>query len=106
MNRGDVFELRLGREARGHEQRGKRYGVVLQADSLMPLSTVVVAPTSRSAPAADFHPAVTIRRQPTLVLCEQLRAVDSGRLGKRVGRLGPDEIEGVEAALRLLLGLR
>jgi mRNA interferase MazF len=80
--------------------------VVLQADSLMPLSTVVVAPTSRSAPAADFHPAVTVRRQSTLVLCEQLRAVDTGRLGKRVGRLEPNEMEKIEVALRVLLGLR
>lgn len=106
MNRGDVFELRLGRKGRGHEQRGRRYGVVLQADALMPLSTVVVAPTSTSAPAADFHPEVTIRRQGTLVLCEQLRAVDTGRLGKRVGRLRPDEVEGIDAALRLVLAIR
>lgn len=106
MNRGDVFELRLGRPARGHEQRGRRFGVVLQTDELMPLSTVIVAPTSTSAPAADFHPPVTVRRQATMVLCEQLRAVDAGRLGKRVGRISPAELEGVEAALRVVLGLR
>ena len=105
MNRGDVFELRLTRGARGHEQRGKRFGVVLQADALAPLSTVIVAPTSTAAPAADFHPEVTVRRRKTLVLCEQLRALDSGRLGRRVGRLQPEEIEEIDSALRLVLSI-
>ncbi|MGQ0668157.1 MAG: type II toxin-antitoxin system PemK/MazF family toxin [Actinomycetota bacterium] len=48
MRRGDVYEFRSPR-GRGHEQRGERYGVVVQSDLLLPRSVVIVAPTSRSA---------------------------------------------------------
>lgn len=105
MNRGDVFELKLDRDSRGHEQGGKRFGVVVQSHQLMALSTVVLAPTSTRALATDFRPQVIIRRQRTRVLCEQVRALDVRRLGKRVGRLRPDELEAVDAGLRLAIGL-
>ncbi|WP_139811621.1 type II toxin-antitoxin system PemK/MazF family toxin, partial [Mycobacterium avium] len=53
--RGEVFRLRAPRPARGHEQSGSRYAVVVQSDQL-PLSTWLVAPTSTSARAASFRP--------------------------------------------------
>ncbi|MDP5184227.1 type II toxin-antitoxin system PemK/MazF family toxin [Blastococcus sp. BMG 814] len=57
--RGEVFRLRAPREARGHEQAGSRYAVVVQSDQL-PLSTWMVAPTSTSARPATFRPEVEI----------------------------------------------
>ncbi|HEX8157242.1 MAG TPA: type II toxin-antitoxin system PemK/MazF family toxin [Solirubrobacteraceae bacterium] len=42
--------------ARGHEQHGARYAVVVQADELLGLSTVLVSPTSTRARAATFRP--------------------------------------------------
>ena len=53
--RGDVFRLRSPRGAKGHEQTGSRFAVVVQSDSLA-LSTWLVAPTSTSALAAAFAP--------------------------------------------------
>ena len=49
MVRGEVFRLRLPRGVRGSEQRGARYAVVVQADELLALSTVLVSPTSVAA---------------------------------------------------------
>ena len=46
--RGDVHEFRLPRGT-GHEQQGRRYGVIVQVNELLPRSVVLVAPTSRSA---------------------------------------------------------
>ena len=43
--RGEVYRLRSPRGARGHEQAGVRYAVVVESD-LLPLSTWLVAPTS------------------------------------------------------------
>src|SRR4051794_23553898 len=57
--RGDVHRLRAPRSARGHEQQGSRYAVVVQSDAL-PLSTLIVAPTSTSARPASFRPEINL----------------------------------------------
>ncbi len=105
MTRGDVFRLRARRGSRGHEQHGPRYGVVLQANEFSVISTVVVAPTSRSVRPAAFRPTVEIADEQTHVMVEQLNSVDVERLGKRVGHLTWRELEDVDRALRLLLAL-
>ena len=105
MQRGDVHRLRVPKGV-GHEQQGVRYGVVVQADELLPRSVVLVAPTSRSARSASFRPEITVERQSTRVLVEQVGAVDAQRLGKRVGRLSPQELWDVDDALRVVLGLQ
>lgn len=104
MRRGDVFELRLPRGT-GHEQRGRRYGIVVQADEFLPRSVVLIAPTSRSARPASFRPEVEVADQPTRVLVEQVGAVDSGRLGKLIGHISPEEQWGIDDALLVVLGL-
>ena len=105
MQRGEVFRLRPPRGGRGHELTGVRYGVVVQADELMALSTVVVAPTSTSVKAASFRPEVRIANQKTRVVVEQVRAVDPGRLGRSEGLLTRTELEDVDRALNIVLGL-
>lgn len=104
MTRGDVYRVRLG-TGRGHEQRGPRYAVIVDADALLGLSTALVAPTSRSAAAATFRPEVLVAGEPTRVLVEQLRAVDLERLDTHVGRLATAEQRAVDDALELVLGL-
>lgn len=105
MRRGDVFELRLPKGV-GHEQRGRRYGVVVQSDALLPRSVVLIAPTSRSARAASFRPEVSIEQESTRVLVEQIGAVDTTRLGDLIGRVSPEEQWGIDEALLTVLGLR
>ena len=104
MTRGDVYRVRLP-VGRGHEQRGPRYAVLVQADALLGLSTALVAPTSRSAAPATFRPQVVVAGESTRVLVEQLRAVDLERLDEHVGRLDADERLAVDEALELVLGL-
>lgn len=100
-----MYELVVPRGA-GHEQHGRRFGVVVQADELLPRSVVLVAPTSRSARAASFRPEIDVAGETTRVLVEQLGAVDVRRLGERCGHLGPEELWGVDDALTAVLGLR
>ena len=102
--RGDVHRLRTSRDARGHEQSGQRHAVVVQSDDL-PLSTLLVAPTSTAARAATFRPEIELGGRVTRVLAEQAAAVDPSRLGERVGHLTFDELRRVDAALRLVLSL-
>ncbi len=104
MRRGEVYRFRLPKGV-GHEQHGERFGVIVQADELLPRSVVLVAPTSRSARPASFRPEVTVGSEVTRVLVEQLGAVDAQRLGRRVGRLTAEEVWGVDEALSTVLGL-
>ena len=104
MRRGEVRPLRLLRGT-GHEQQGRRFGVVIQADALLPRSTVLVAPTSRRARPATFRPEIAVGDTSTRVLVEQAGAVDAGRLGDPVGRLSATEQWAVDAALLTVLDL-
>jgi mRNA interferase MazF len=102
--RGDVHAIALPRR-RGHVQHGPRYAVVVQADDLLALSTIVICPTSQSAPAASFHPEVDIEDEPTRVLCEMVGAVDARAIGDQVTHLSLEEMQAVEEGLQLILGL-
>lgn len=102
--RGDVYRLRAPRNARGHEQRGNRYAVVLQSD-LLPLSTWLVAPTSTSARSASFRPEIELDGTSTRVLVEQTTAVDPERLGEFAGHLTTDEMRMIDDALRTVFEL-
>ena len=104
MRRGDVFVLRLPKGV-GHEQRGRRLGVVVQSDAFLPRSVVLVAPTSAGARPASFRPEIEIDGDSTRVLVEQIGAVDVHRLGDLAAHLTPEEQWGIDAALLTVLGL-
>jgi mRNA interferase MazF len=103
--RGEVYRVRPPR-ATGHEQQGQRYGVVVQANELLPRSVVLIAPTSTSARPASFRPEIEVAGQSTRVLVEQVGAVDTSRIGELVGVVTPEEAWGIDEALRTVLGLR
>ncbi len=98
--RGEVY--RLPARGNGHEQRGRRFAVVLQPDWLN-LSTWVVAFTSTRARETSFRPVVIVAGQKTLVMCDQLDTVDLTRLADPVGFLSFDEMQRVDEALTLVL---
>ncbi|MCW3063224.1 MAG: growth inhibitor [Solirubrobacterales bacterium] len=105
MVRGEVVRLPSPPNRRGREQRGSRPGVIVQADELLGLSTVLVAPTSTSAAPASFRPAIDVGGTATRVLTDQLRVFDAGSLGKSLGRLEAAELRALDDALTLVLGL-
>lgn len=105
MVRGEIFRLPSRRGTRGHEQRGARFAVIVQADEFLDLSTTLVAPTSMSARAASFRPTIMVERRETRVLVEQTTVVDPERLGRSAGRLEASELRAVDEALSLILGL-
>jgi mRNA interferase MazF len=105
MVRGEVVRLTTPRRARGHEQQGPRPGVVIQADELLDLSTVLIAPTSRSAAAATFRPTIDLSGTETRVLTDQLRVVDVRAVKDSIGHLSHGELAALDDALALVLGL-
>ena len=102
--RGDIHRLRAPRDVRSSEQRGARYAVVVQSDDLL-LSTVLVAPTSRSAVTRIFRPTIMVNDEKTQVLIEQTTAVAPERLGEHVGHVSRTELEQIDDALRLAFAL-
>jgi mRNA interferase MazF len=105
MVRGEIFRLPPRRGTRGHEQRGARYAIIVQADEFLELSTTLIAPTSTSARPASFRPPITLDGRETRVLVEQTTVVDPQRLSRSAGRLDASELRAVDGALTLILGL-
>ena len=77
----------------------------MQSDAFLPRSVVLVAPTSTSAKPASFRPEIELDGTATRVLVEQVGAIDLGRLGDLAGRVSPQELWGIDAALLTVLGL-
>jgi mRNA interferase MazF len=103
--RGDLYALTLPKR-RGHVQHGRRLALVVQADDLLALSTVLICPTSTSTPQATFHPEIIVGEEQTRVMCEMVGPVDSRALGEYVGHLTLGEMRSVDDALELVLDLR
>ena len=80
--------------------------MIVQAEELLGLSTVIVAPTSRSAARATFRPEVEVAGEDELVSSWNRSArIDIERLDKLAGRLTSSEQRSVDEALALVLDL-
>ena len=105
MIRGAVYKVYLGQEKRGHEQRGRRYGLVISPSS-MAWSVATIVPTSRSAKDAVFRPTLELMGVPTRFLVDQIRSIDARFIeGDPVAYLERDEMAEVEHAITRYLGL-
>ncbi|MEU5596528.1 type II toxin-antitoxin system PemK/MazF family toxin [Streptomyces sp. NPDC020298] len=105
MIRGAVYRVDLGDAKRGHEQRGKRYGLVMSPSS-MPWNVATIIPTSTGAQPTVFRPELEIAGTRTRLLIDQIRTVDIGYIhGDPVHYLDRDEMAEVEHALSRYLGL-
>ncbi|MGY1722871.1 type II toxin-antitoxin system PemK/MazF family toxin [Blastococcus sp. SYSU DS0533] len=105
MIRGAVYRVDLGEARRGHEPRGRRYGLVLSPTD-MTWSIATIVPTSTRAQPAVFRPEIELGGVPTRFLVDQLRSIDVRFIdGEPAYFLHRDELEEVEAAVTRYLGL-
>lgn len=105
MIRGAIYRVDLGNAKRGHEQRGRRYGLVISPSS-MAWNVATIVPTSRSAQAAVFRPTLDLLGEPTRFLIDQIRAIDTKYIyGDPVGYLERDEMAEIEHTLVRYLGV-
>ena len=104
MIRGAVYRVDLGDAKRGHEQRGRRYGLVLSPTSDWTVATIV--PTSASARSMHFRPQLDLLGQRVVYLIDQIRSIDISFIhGDPVHYLGYQELMEVETAIVRYLGL-
>lgn len=93
--------------ARGGEIQKLRPAVVLTADGLnRGRRTVVVVPLSTGpAPRPPIVVATPSAGAGSVAVCDQLRAVDKGRLTRQAGHLTAMDLRAVEAGVRAVLAL-
>ncbi|PWJ48447.1 mRNA interferase MazF [Quadrisphaera granulorum] len=104
MIRGAVYRVDLG-QTRGHEQRGRRLGLVV-SPSEPPLSVVTIVPTSTSAQPSVHRPELEVAGRPTRMLVDQVRSIDTDYLvGDPVDYFARDQMAHVELALAHYLGI-
>lgn len=105
MIRGAVYRVDLGAARRGHEQRGRRYGVVLSPTD-MPWSMATIVPTSTQAQPAVFRPEIELGEIRTRFLADQMRSIDVRFIDDEPSFfLRRDELGEVEVAVSRYLGL-
>jgi mRNA interferase MazF len=103
--RGAIYRVDLGK-SRGHEQGGRRFGLVV-SPAQSPPSVVTVIPTSTSAGASVHRPEFEIAGRMTRLLVDQIRSIDTDYVvGDPVDYLTRDQLAEVELALAHYLGVQ
>jgi mRNA interferase MazF len=101
--RGDVVWADL-QPTRGREQAGRRPVVVISADVFNDRSGTVIAMAVTSQPQrAGFPLTQQIKSvklgKPSWIKISQIRTLSADRLGKKLGRLAPEELDGLVEGL-------
>jgi mRNA interferase MazF len=106
MNRGDVYWVNLDPTS-GSEIKKTRPCVILGANPINKARrTVVVIPlSSAGTPNPPLVIEVDCLGRKALAVCDQIRAVDKSRLGKKADSLSTQDMEAIEIGLRQVLCL-
>ena len=106
--RGDIFWAKLD-PTRGNEQRGTRPVLILSHEIFNDRSgTVIAVAVTSQRPRVGFPLVLKIfsssLRKESWVKISQIRTLSIERLGKRLGKIGPDELEAVLEGLNEIIG--
>jgi mRNA interferase MazF len=106
--RGNVHWADLD-PVRGHEQAGLRPVVVVSHDIFNARSgTVIAMAISSQQPSAGFPLTLQIQSaklpKKSWVKVSQIRTLSVERIGRRIGRLAPDELEQLISGLNEIIG--
>ena len=106
--RGEVYWASLD-PTKGHEQSGQRPVLVLSQDVFNDRSGVVIAVALTSQPQKAGFPLTLPLSSPALpkrswVKISQIRTLSQERLGKRIAKISPEEIDLVIEGLNEIIG--
>lgn len=110
MKRGQVYYADLS-PSYGSEQGGRRPCVIIQNDTGNHNSPTLIVATMTTRKKTDLPTHIPVSGEDycldigTIILAEQLRTIDKGRLGKFVGRLSDGTMKRVDNALYISLAL-
>ena len=107
---GEIWLVDLN-PTRGHEQAGKRPGIVVSVDLFNqgPAGLVVILPITTKTRGIPFHVEINISEggltKRSFIKCEDIRSIAKERLFKRMSRVSDETMKAVEDRLRILLNL-
>ncbi len=107
INRGDIFYIVSNYQEEGSEQRAGRPAVVVSNNMCNQHSGVVEIVYLTTQPKTDLPTHIDIRSatKPSIALCEQICSVSKDRLGNYIGTCSEYELQMLDAALLISLGI-
>ena len=107
MKRGDIYYINSLYTEEGFEQKAGRPAVIVSNDALNEFSSVVEVVYLTTQPKKDLLTHVFIRSAtyPSTVLCEQITSVSKERVGEYIGKCTKTELEAIDNALAISLGI-
>lgn len=107
MKRGQIYYIKSTYTEEGSEQRGDRPAVIVSNDKNNEHSQTVEVVYMTTRPKTDLPTHVTTRNAlcTSTILCEQVHTVSKSRVDVLIGTLSANEMQAVDSALLISLGL-
>jgi mRNA interferase MazF len=102
--RGEVWWIDYGTPI-GHEQGGRRPGLVVSADGVAGSALVITAPITRTDKPYPTRVAIDAPKPPSYVQVEQLRTTSVQRFARFAGNASGSVMDEVDRILRYLFEL-
>jgi mRNA interferase MazF len=99
VGRGEIWLIKLD-PTKGSEIKKTRPCLIVSPQEMNDyLNTVIIAPMTTKARAAEFRIPITHDKKQGLILLDQIRTIDKARLLKKIGSSSPKTLQ---ASLRVL----
>lgn len=107
MKRGEIYYIRAEQSETGSEQRANRPGVIVSNDANNKFSSTVEVVYLTTKPKSNLptHIRIYSAPRPSTALCEQVTTVAISRLENYLGTLSRREINDIERAMMVSLGI-
>lgn len=106
MRRGEIYWVDIP-NAIGHELMKDRPAIIVSCDALNDNSPVVQVVYCSASPKKELPEHITIRstEQISTALCDHIYTVDISRVGKYMGQCSQEEMDAIDNALLMTMGL-
>ena len=107
IRRGDIYYVRENKDAVGSEQKGYRPAIVISNNVGNKHSKIkqVVYITTKNKNEIPTHVVINSAKYTSIAICEQIFSVSDERIEKYVGHCTEEEMEKIDKALMISIGL-
>ena len=107
IRRGDIYYVREIKDAVGSEQKGYRPAIVISNNVGNKHSKIkqVVYITTKNKNEIPTHVVINSAKYTSIAICEQIFSVSDERIGRYIGHCTEDEMEELDKALMISIGL-